>query len=51
MDAAPASRPSSSSALPSSFGAQVSLAAIMDQVQLMHADFGSRLDPFFDEMC
>ena len=47
-----ASRPSSLSA-PLSFSsrAEVSLAAIMDQLQLIHADFGSRLDHLSDEMC
>ena len=51
-DAVPASRPSSSSASPSySSTAKVSLAAFMDQLQLMRTDFGSRLDHIFDEMC
>jgi len=50
-DAAPASRPFSSSAPPSSSRAKVSLIAIMDQLQLMHADFGSRLNHLSDEMC
>ena len=51
-DAVPASRPSSSSASPSySSKAKVSLAAFMDQLQLMRTDFGSRLDHIFDEMC
>ena len=43
-NATPTSRPSSSFATPfSSSGVEVSLATIMDQFQLMHADFGSRL--------
>ena len=50
--ATPASRPSSSSAPPSSFsGAEVSLAAIMDQLQLMRSDFGSRLNHISNEIC
>ena len=52
MDAAPAFRPSSSSAPPSSsFKVVAFLVAIMDQLQLMCANFGSRLDHLFDEMC
>ena len=52
MDAASTSRPSSSSSHPfSSSKAEVSLATIMDQLQLMRADFGSRLDHLSDEMC
>ena len=50
-DVAPASRPSSSSAPPSSSRAEVSLIAIMDQLQLMHADFGSHLNHLSDEIC
>ena len=51
MDAALASTPSSSSAPPSSSsGVEVFLAAIMNQLQLMHADLGSCLDHFYDEM-
>jgi len=49
-DAASASRLSSSSAPPSS-GVEVSVVAIMDQLQLMRADFGSHLDLLSDEMC
>ena len=48
---APTSKPSSSFAPPSSFGAGFSLATIMDQLQLMHVEFGSRLDHLPDEMC
>ena len=52
MDAASTSRPSSSSSHPfSSSKAEVSLATIMDQLQLMRADFGSRLDHLSDKMC
>ena len=54
MDAAPAaptSRPSSSSALSSSSRADVSLIDIMEQLQHMHADFGSCLNHLFNEMC
>ena len=52
MDAASTSRPSSSSSHPfSSSNAEVSLATIMDQLQLMRADFGSRLDHLSDKMC
>ena len=52
MDTAPASQPSSSFApLSFSFRADVSLAAIMDQLQLIHANFGSCLDHLSDEMC
>ena len=52
MDAASASQPSSSSA-PLSFSSrvEVSLTAIMDKLQLIHADFGSHLDHLFDEIC
>ena len=51
-DAASTSRPSSISAPPfSSSKAEVSLATIMDQLQLMRANFGSRLDHLSDEMC
>ena len=51
-NAALASTPSSSSTPPSSSsGAKVFLAAIMDQLQLMHVDFGSCLDHFSDEIC
>ena len=50
-DAAPASRLSSSSAPPSSSRAEVSLIAIMDQLKLMHADFGSHLNHLSDEIC
>ena len=52
MNATPTSRPSSSFATPfSSSGVEVSLATIMDQFQLMHADFGSRLDHLSNETC
>ena len=52
IDAAPASRPSFSSAPPSSSSkAKVSFAAFMDQLQLMRTDFGNLLDHIFDEMC
>ena len=51
-DAALASRPSSSSAPPSSSSrAKVSLIAIMDQLQLIRANFGSHLNHLSDEMC
>ena len=52
MDAASASQPSSSSA-PLSFSSrvEVSLTAIMDKLQLIHADFGSHLDHLFYEIC
>ena len=51
-DATPTPRPSSSSApSSSSSGMEASLAAIIDQFQHMHADFGSRLDHISDEMC
>ena len=51
-DVAYASRPSSTSAPSSSFSrVEASFAAIMDQLQHMHADFGSRLDHLYDEMC
>ena len=50
-DSAFASRPSSSSAPSSSFRIETSLTAIMDQLQHMRADFGSRLDHISDEMC
>ena len=49
-DATYASRPSSSSTPPSSFRVEASLASIMDQIQLMRADFGSRLDHLTDKM-
>ena len=57
LDATPAnlvalsSRPFSSSALSSSSQAVISLADIMEKLQHMHADFGSRLDHLSDEMC
>jgi len=50
-DAAYASRPSSSFAPPSSFGVEVSLVTILDQLQLIRDDFGSRLDHLSGEMC
>ena len=49
-DAAYASRLSSSSPPPSS-RVEASLATIMDQLQLMRASFGSRLDHLSNEMC
>ena len=49
--AAPSSQSSSSSTPSSSFRALVSLADIMEQLQHMRADFGSRLDHLSDEMC
>ena len=45
-DATPTPRPSSSS-----FRADVSLVDTMDQLQHMHANFGSRLNHLSDEMC
>ena len=51
-DVVPTSRPFSSFAPPSSSSkAKVSLVAFMDQLQLMHTDFGSHLNHIFDEMC
>ena len=50
-DAAYASRPSSSFAPPSSFGVEVSLVTILDQLQLIWDDFGSHLDHLSSEMC
>ena len=50
-DATYATRPSSSSAPSSSSGVEVSLVAILDQLQHMHADFGSRLNHLSDETC
>ena len=50
-DATPTPRPSSSST-PSCFSrVDVSLVDIMDQLQHMRVDFGSRLDHLSDEMC
>ena len=52
MDAASTARSSSSSSPPFfPSKADVSLATIMDQLQLMCANFGSCLDHLFDEMC
>ena len=51
MDAAPASQPSFSFAPPPSSRAEVSLAAIIDQFQLIRANFGRHLDHLSDEMC
>ena len=50
-DATYASWPSSSSALSSSSRVEASLIAILDQLQLMRADFDSHLDHLSDEMC
>ena len=50
-DATYASWPSFSSAPSSSSGVEASLAAIMDQLQHMSANFGSHLDHLFDEIC
>ena len=50
-DAAYATQPSSSSAPSTSSRVEASLATILDQLQHMHADFGSRLDHLSDEMC
>lgn len=47
-DVSYASRPSSTSAPSSSFGIKTSLVAIMNQLQLMCADFGSLLDHLSD---
>ena len=44
-------RPSSSSTPSFSSRVEASLAAIMDQLQLMRAEFGSRLDHISNEMC
>ena len=49
MDAAPTPRPSSTSAPSSSSMADISLTDIMDQLQHMRADFGSRLNHLSDE--
>ena len=49
-DATPSLRASSSSAHFSSSRVDVSLANIMDQLQHMSADFGSRLNHLSDEM-
>ena len=43
--------PSSSAPSSSSSRVEASLVAILDQIQQMHADFGSRLDTPFDEVC
>ena len=48
MDAAPTLQPSFTSAPSSSSRADVSLANIKDQLQHMHADFGTHLDHLFD---
>ena len=50
-DAVFAPQSPSSSAPSSSSRVRVTLAAIMDQLQLMRADFGSSLDHLSDEMC
>ena len=47
-DAVYAFRPSTSS---SSYGVEASLAAIMDQLQHMHANFGCHIDHISDGMC
>ena len=51
MDAAYASRPYSSSAPSSSSKVEASLAAIMDQLQHMRANFGSHFNHLSNEMC
>ena len=51
IDAAPTSRSSSSSTPFSSFRADFSFANIMEQLQHIHADFGSHLDHLSNEMC
>ena len=48
---APSSQPSFTSAPSSTFKADVFLADIMEQLQHIHADFGSHLDHLSDEMC
>ncbi|KAL0009223.1 hypothetical protein SO802_010725 [Lithocarpus litseifolius] len=50
-DAAYTSQPSFSSTPSSSSRVEASLAAIKDQLQHMRADFGSRLNQIYDEMC
>ena len=50
-DATYASRPSPSFAPPYSSEVEAALATILDQIQLMRAVFGSRLDHLTDEMC
>ena len=50
-DVASTPRVSSSSAPSSSLGVEASLAATMDQLQHMRANFGSSFDHIFDEMC
>ena len=49
--ATPSSRPSFSSAPSSSSWVDVSLVDIIEQLQHMHANFGSHLDHLFDKMC
>ena len=51
MDEAPTPQPFSTSAPSSSSTADISLTDIMDQLQHMHANFGSHLDYLCDEMC
>ena len=51
-DAAPTPHSSSSSTpSSSSSGVEASIVAIMDQLQHMHANFGSHLDHISDELC
>ena len=47
----PPSYSTPSTSAPSSSVAGVTLDAIMEQLQRMHADFGGHLDYFADEMC
>ena len=49
-DVAYVPRPSSSFA-PSPSGVEAFLVAIISQIQLMYANFGSHLDHIFDKMC
>jgi len=47
----PPSSTALSTSAPSSLAVGVSLEAIMEQLQQMHADFGSRLDYLTNEIC
>ena len=47
----PPSSSTPSTSIPSSSVVGVTLDAIMEQLQWMHADFGGRLDYLTDEMC
>ena len=49
--AVPPSSTASFTSASSSFAAGVTLDAIMEQLQQMHADFGGRFDYLIDEMC